>query len=174
MEILARWCSAPFLLTGVRRYARNLRYPGFFLSWYKCRMDEWANAWVMQMEMERELGLDLSGALLLYLVTRAQSNINAQISKSTPSLHVNVQIEGLRHGLTCLVLNFTLRSSHCSDQDLRNIMTSVQPATEGSNDVLGPINLPRITIRFCTQCKWMLRAAYVRRASVSDCLLTQS
>jgi hypothetical protein len=22
--------------------------------------------------------------------------------------------------------------------------------------------LPRVTIQFCTQCKWMLRAAYVR------------
>ena len=48
-------------------------------------------------------------------------------------------------------------------------MTSIQPATDASNDVLGPIHLPRITIRFCTQCKWMLRAAYVRRASVFDC-----
>lgn len=23
------------------------------------------------------------------------------------------------------------------------------------------VNLPRITIKYCTQCKWMLRAAYV-------------
>ncbi|KAL9105104.1 MAG: hypothetical protein Q9163_000022 [Psora crenata] len=25
---------------------------------------------------------------------------------------------------------------------------------------LAPVHLPRITIRFCTQCRWMLRAAY--------------
>lgn len=34
----------------------------------------------------------------------------------------------------------------------------VQPHPQGA--VLAP--LPRITIQFCTQCKWMLRAAYVR------------
>lgn len=32
------------------------------------------------------------------------------------------------------------------------------------NTYLAPVNLPRITIQFCTQCKWMLRAAYVSQA----------
>jgi predicted Rdx family selenoprotein len=31
-----------------------------------------------------------------------------------------------------------------------------------------PAPLPRVTIQFCTQCKWMLRAAYVSRISVSE------
>lgn len=32
---------------------------------------------------------------------------------------------------------------------------------ESSRESNNPVNLPRITIQFCTQCKWMLRAAYV-------------
>ncbi len=28
------------------------------------------------------------------------------------------------------------------------------------------LHLPRITIAFCTQCKWMLRAAYVRTSTI--------
>lgn len=35
-----------------------------------------------------------------------------------------------------------------------------QPQPHQQGAVLAP--LPRITIQFCTQCKWMLRAAYVR------------
>ncbi len=32
-----------------------------------------------------------------------------------------------------------------------------------SEEALAPVvQLPRVTIKFCTQCKWMLRAAYVR------------
>lgn len=31
----------------------------------------------------------------------------------------------------------------------------------GTADPAFPFPLPRVTIRFCTQCKWMLRAAYV-------------
>ncbi|KAI0603443.1 Rdx family-domain-containing protein [Biscogniauxia sp. FL1348] len=31
----------------------------------------------------------------------------------------------------------------------------------------GPFPLPRITIRFCTQCKWMLRAAYFAQELLS-------
>ncbi|KAK0516101.1 hypothetical protein JMJ35_002135 [Cladonia borealis] len=31
----------------------------------------------------------------------------------------------------------------------------------------GPIVLPRVTIRFCTQCKWMLRAAYFAQELLS-------
>ena len=36
-------------------------------------------------------------------------------------------------------------------------------AIEGkSQEALAAVQLPRITIKFCTQCRWMLRAAYVR------------
>lgn len=36
---------------------------------------------------------------------------------------------------------------------------------------LAPVALPRITIKFCTQCKWMLRAAYVCQTfSYSYCI----
>lgn len=34
-------------------------------------------------------------------------------------------------------------------------------------EVLAPVQLPRITIRFCTQCKWMLRAAYFAQELLS-------
>ena len=34
--------------------------------------------------------------------------------------------------------------------------TSAQPAEAST-----PVQLPRITIKFCTSCKWMLRATYV-------------
>lgn len=44
-----------------------------------------------------------------------------------------------------------------------------------------PFPLPRVTIRFCTQCKWMLRAAYVsldvphgRPVSVASFLVSYS
>lgn len=30
-----------------------------------------------------------------------------------------------------------------------------------ASDASTTVNLPRVTIKFCTQCKWMLRAAYV-------------
>jgi len=39
-----------------------------------------------------------------------------------------------------------------------------QATPQQTNDVSSPspsVLLPRVTIRFCTQCKWMLRAAYV-------------
>ena len=38
-----------------------------------------------------------------------------------------------------------------------NSMADSSPA-----ETLAPVSLPRISIKFCTQCKWMLRAAYVR------------
>lgn len=31
---------------------------------------------------------------------------------------------------------------------------------ETTLETLGDIKLPRVTIRYCTQCRWMLRAAY--------------
>ncbi|KAL9614672.1 MAG: hypothetical protein Q9167_000877 [Letrouitia subvulpina] len=41
--------------------------------------------------------------------------------------------------------------------------------TEGSKkqEGLAPVQLPRITIQFCTQCKWMLRAAYFAQELLS-------
>jgi len=36
-----------------------------------------------------------------------------------------------------------------------------------ANDEAGPTNLPRVTIQFCTQCKWMLRAAYYAQELLS-------
>ncbi|KAI5928587.1 Rdx family-domain-containing protein [Camillea tinctor] len=40
--------------------------------------------------------------------------------------------------------------------------------TSGAPSILdGPFPLPRITIRFCTQCKWMLRAAYFAQELLS-------
>lgn len=43
------------------------------------------------------------------------------------------------------------------------VLTAASPPTyEGRMSELNTA-LPRITIEFCTQCKWMLRAAYVSR-----------
>lgn len=39
---------------------------------------------------------------------------------------------------------------------------SVQgPASSSESTAVSRVHLPRITIKFCTQCRWMLRAAYV-------------
>lgn len=35
------------------------------------------------------------------------------------------------------------------------------PGSEANTTALERVQLPRISIKFCTQCKWMLRAAYV-------------
>ncbi|MCJ1303681.1 hypothetical protein MMC08_006491 [Hypocenomyce scalaris] len=42
-------------------------------------------------------------------------------------------------------------------------------STSDSNpaQALAPVSLPRITIKFCTQCKWMLRAAYFAQELLS-------
>lgn len=44
-----------------------------------------------------------------------------------------------------------------------------EPKAESQPQVSSPdqtalerVHLPRIAIKFCTQCRWMLRAAYVR------------
>lgn len=37
---------------------------------------------------------------------------------------------------------------------------SIQPPTSTTHPATGAITVPRITIQFCTQCKWNLRAAY--------------
>lgn len=38
--------------------------------------------------------------------------------------------------------------------------SKTQPPTATTTVAVGPITVPRITIQFCTQCKWNLRAAY--------------
>lgn len=35
------------------------------------------------------------------------------------------------------------------------------PAAEPSAEAPVPSPLPKVTIQYCTQCKWLLRAAYV-------------
>lgn len=44
--------------------------------------------------------------------------------------------------------------------------TSTSKQLDSNNDTdkiaLANVHLPRISIQFCTQCRWMLRAAYVR------------
>lgn len=37
-------------------------------------------------------------------------------------------------------------------------------AEEQAKTVTAPVNLPRVAITYCTQCRWMLRAAYVSHA----------
>ncbi|KAH7038148.1 Rdx family-domain-containing protein [Microdochium trichocladiopsis] len=39
--------------------------------------------------------------------------------------------------------------------------------TVASGSLPTPIHLPRVTIKFCTQCKWMLRAAYYAQELLS-------
>lgn len=36
-----------------------------------------------------------------------------------------------------------------------------KPAVEAGLTALERVHVPRISIKFCTQCRWMLRAAYV-------------
>ena len=38
---------------------------------------------------------------------------------------------------------------------------TAQPKTLEKKTALEHVHLPRITVKFCTQCRWMLRAAYV-------------
>ena len=38
---------------------------------------------------------------------------------------------------------------------------SVTPSPTDRNALIERVHLPRIAIKFCTQCRWMLRAAYV-------------
>lgn len=39
--------------------------------------------------------------------------------------------------------------------------TTAPPSSEIEKTALERVHLPRIAIKFCTQCRWMLRAAYV-------------
>ncbi|KAK7951717.1 uncharacterized protein PG986_007445 [Apiospora aurea] len=47
------------------------------------------------------------------------------------------------------------------------VSVSVSVSVSGSNGHLPNPVLPRVTIRFCTQCKWMLRAAYYAQELLS-------
>ncbi|KAK2834964.1 hypothetical protein FQN49_006738 [Arthroderma sp. PD_2] len=49
-------------------------------------------------------------------------------------------------------------------------ITPLQPLEDpliSESSASAPVNLPRITITFCTQCKWMLRAAYFAQELLS-------
>lgn len=39
--------------------------------------------------------------------------------------------------------------------------TTAGPSSDVEKTALERVYLPRIAIKFCTQCRWMLRAAYV-------------
>ncbi|KAI1378242.1 Rdx family-domain-containing protein [Hypoxylon crocopeplum] len=45
--------------------------------------------------------------------------------------------------------------------------TKTETKTPGPASPDSPFPLPRVTIRFCTQCKWMLRAAYFAQELLS-------
>ena len=49
-----------------------------------------------------------------------------------------------------------------------------KPAAEAGLTTLERVHLPRISIKFCTQCRWMLRAAYVCASILSSFLLLLS
>ncbi|KAI9776922.1 MAG: hypothetical protein M1839_009164 [Geoglossum umbratile] len=49
-------------------------------------------------------------------------------------------------------------------------MAAPEPAHTTMGDA--PVRLPRITIHFCTQCKWMLRAAYYAQELLSTFSIT--
>ncbi|KAL5931957.1 hypothetical protein ACKVV7_003931 [Pyricularia oryzae] len=53
-----------------------------------------------------------------------------------------------------------LSSSHLSQ-------TTADNAIAAATETPPPLLLPRITIKFCTQCKWMLRAAYYAQELLS-------
>ncbi|RYP19914.1 hypothetical protein DL765_003062 [Monosporascus sp. GIB2] len=45
--------------------------------------------------------------------------------------------------------------------------STVENSSGGGDAASAPYPLPRVTIRFCTQCKWMLRAAYFAQELLS-------
>lgn len=56
-------------------------------------------------------------------------------------------------------------TSALTDSEPMNAIASEQHARDVSRQAATEIvSLPRITIEFCTQCRWMLRAAYVSRS----------
>lgn len=44
----------------------------------------------------------------------------------------------------------------------KSVAQQITPKPPIETSSLERVSLPRISIQFCTQCKWMLRAAYVR------------
>ncbi|KAM5441904.1 hypothetical protein MferCBS31731_003166 [Microsporum ferrugineum] len=52
------------------------------------------------------------------------------------------------------------------EQTITPLQTLEDPLISESS-ATAPVNLPRITITFCTQCKWMLRAAYFAQELLS-------
>ena len=45
-----------------------------------------------------------------------------------------------------------------------HLQQTIMASSKATTSVVdAPVQLPRVTIKFCTQCKWMLRAAYVSR-----------
>jgi len=58
--------------------------------------------------------------------------------------------------LDCKVSRFDTRFRHYSYS-----MSEITSPQQSGDVSPSPFALPRVTIRFCTQCKWLLRAAYV-------------
>ncbi|KAF3484185.1 selenoprotein domain-containing protein [Arthroderma uncinatum] len=52
------------------------------------------------------------------------------------------------------------------EQSITPLQTLEDPLISESS-ASAPVNLPRITITYCTQCKWMLRAAYFAQELLS-------
>lgn len=50
---------------------------------------------------------------------------------------------------------------HCRPAPAAATSTTTMATPEPAYTAAVPVRLPRIAIHFCTQCKWMLRAAYV-------------
>lgn len=74
---------------------------------------------------------------------------------SFPDLHFLLAFTNLRH----LDLNISfpaLRMQSTPPDGEEAAGTAMLPKQS-----LAPVQVPRISIRFCTQCQWMLRAAYV-------------
>jgi hypothetical protein len=48
----------------------------------------------------------------------------------------------------------------------KSVAQQIKPKPPAETSSLERVSLPRISILFCTQCKWMLRAAYVRLSDI--------
>ena len=52
---------------------------------------------------------------------------------------------------------------HTTRKKIITMATTQQPQQQPPKPTTtAQVHLPRVTIKYCTQCKWMLRAAYVR------------
>ncbi|KAI1661693.1 Rdx family-domain-containing protein [Daldinia decipiens] len=70
--------------------------------------------------------------------------------------------------------SFYIPKTNSHDHSYKVTLTMAETSTSTSTSTPGPASplqspfpLPRITIRFCTQCKWMLRAAYFAQELLS-------